>query len=95
MHSIWQAELHGIAQVVTNCLKLSYSTEPTRSVRHWMSPGWLDLHLMHSLSLVLYLQVKMISDPRQIGGRQTRAEATSGMTASVLDMFGCGANVRR
>ncbi|CAL8466091.1 g5627 [Coccomyxa elongata] len=40
-------------------------------------------------------QIKMISDPRQIGGQQGAAAMTPGVASSVLDMFGCGANYRR
>ncbi len=49
-------------------------------------------------------QIKMISDPAQIGGRQRQAltpaggpgaAAAVGVAGSVLDMFGCGANYRR
>ena len=50
-------------------------------------------------------QIKMISDPAQIGGRQRQSlqipgggagsSAAPGVAGSVLDMFGCGANFRR
>ncbi|KAK9902172.1 hypothetical protein WJX75_006865 [Coccomyxa subellipsoidea] len=40
-------------------------------------------------------QIKMISDPRQIGGQQTAGAVPPGVASSVLDMFGCGANYRR
>ena len=50
-------------------------------------------------------QIKMISDPQQIGGRgsqQTAAantasgsQAEAGRVNNILDMFGCGANYTR
>jgi hypothetical protein len=42
-----------------------------------------------------WVQIKMISDPRQIGGQQTAGAVPPGVASSVLDMFGCGANYRR
>lgn len=36
-------------------------------------------------------QVKMVSDPRQVGGRAVQGAPAK----SMLDMFGCGANFRR
>jgi hypothetical protein len=42
------------------------------------------------------VQIKMISDPRQIGGTRADGDALpSGVAGSMLDMFGCGANYRR
>lgn len=69
----------------------------------------LTIHVSLALEVLLrgpilvVSQVKMVSDPVQIGGTRSRgpegsapleAVAPSGVN-QVLDMFGCGANFRR
>ena len=92
MPLLWQVESDGMDK--WSQVAQATALTPKCQASDW--PWVLDMPRCSSLTFLLYMQIKMISDPRQIGGQQqARAEVASGMTASVLDMFGCGANFRR
>ena len=38
---MWQADLHGVAKFVTECLGVYHSTDPDGG-RHLISPRWLE-----------------------------------------------------
>ena len=47
---MWQADMHGVAKFVTDCLGVYNSTDP-KGVRHLISPRWLEEMSRLSLSL--------------------------------------------